>query len=330
MPAPSSATATTTTTTATTRGAAREDRVPWTGVAAYVVVALGLAWLVALPLWTGGGPTDPRFRLLALAMMLTPTVAAVGVTLTLLRPAQPWRSLGLVPGVGWRRLVVLGLVGLLAPVLLSALVLLVAGGTGLAGVDWSLGAYAANLTASGTPLPPAVPPRTIALVTLAAVPLNALVSAVPVAAEEIGWRGFLLPRLLPLGTGPALLVSGVVWGAWHAPLVLLGYDYGRRDALGVLLMVGFCVLVGVGLGALRLRSGCVWPGAVAHGCVNTVAPAVLLVFSPEPARGVGLTLLGPTGWVVLAGLAVVLALTGALRRPAPGASNAEGAPTGPR
>lgn len=278
------------------------------------MLALGLAWLVALPLWAGGGLADPRFRTVALVMMLTPSVAALAVTLVLVRPAAPWRSLGLVPTVGWRRLVVLVLVGLLAPVVLSALTVLVAGLLGLARVDWSLGAYATNLAASGTPLPPTVPARTLALVALVAVPVNALVSAVPAAAEEIGWRGFLLPRLLPLGTWPALLVTGVVWGVWHAPLVLLGYDYGRTDLLGVLLMTGFTVLTGVGLGALRLRSGCVWPGAVAHGSLNTAASTVILVLSPDPAHGTGLTLLGPTGWTLLALLALGLALTGVVGR----------------
>ena len=125
-----------------------------------------------------------------------------------------------------------------------------------------------------------------------------------------------------------------MWGVWHAPLILLGYDFGRTDAVGVLLMVGFCVLLGVGLGALRLRSGCVWSCAVAHGSVNTAASVVLLVLSPDPAHGVGLTLLGPTGWVVLALLAAGLAVTGALRPSAAVASgaaaNEDGARGAPR
>lgn len=286
----------------------------WGGVAAYVLLALGLAWLVAVPLWTGRGLADPRFRAVATVMMLTPTVAALLVTFVLLRPDHPWRSLGLVPGVRARRLVALCVVGLLAPLVLGALTVVLAGGLGLARVDWSFGAYAANLAASaGRPLPEGTPIRTVALVTLAAVPLNSAVGAVPALGEEIGWRGFLLPRLAPLGTWPALLLTGVVWGVWHAPLILLGYNYGRTDALGVLLMVGFCVLTGVGIGALRMRSGCVWPGALAHGAVNTSASTFLLVLSPDPAHGIGLTLLGATGWAVLALLAVVLAATRALR-----------------
>lgn len=257
-------------------------------------------------------------------MMLTPTLAALAVTFGLLRPARPWRSLGLVPGVPGRRLVLLCLLGLLAPLLLSAVVLALAGLLGLAPVDWTLQAYAGHLAAAGTPLPAAAPARTVALVTLAALPVNCVVGAVPAVGEEIGWRGFLLPRLAPLGPWPALLLTGVVWGVWHAPLILLGYDYGRRDAVGVLLMVGFCVLTGIGIGALRTGSGCVWPGALAHGALNTTTSTVLLVFSPTSAPGVGLTLLGPTGWAVLAVLAVVLAASGALRRAARTPANQAG------
>lgn len=40
--------------------------------------------------------------------------------------------------------------------------------------------------------------------------------------EEIGWRGFLLPRLEPLGQWKAILVSGIIWGIWHAPVIAQG------------------------------------------------------------------------------------------------------------
>jgi uncharacterized protein len=40
-------------------------------------------------------------------------------------------------------------------------------------------------------------------------------------AEEIGIRGYLLPKLLPLGRRRALALSGLVWATWHMPLILL-------------------------------------------------------------------------------------------------------------
>lgn len=48
----------------------------------------------------------------------------------------------------------------------------------------------------------------------------ALLFSTPVqAGEELGWRGYALPRMAALmGLGPASVVLGVVWAAWHLPL----------------------------------------------------------------------------------------------------------------
>ncbi len=147
--------------------------------------------------------------------------------------------------------------------------------------------------------------------------LGALIFAVPVNTvaafgEEFGWRGYLLMRLLPLGAARAFLLSGVIWGLWHAPLILQGHNYPQHPRLGVALMVGFCTLLGVVLGWLRLASGSVFPAAVAHGSVNGPGSAPLAFLRSRNDITTGLP--GLLGQLLIAAFVFALWRVGALRR----------------
>ncbi len=63
--------------------------------------------------------------------------------------------------------------------------------------------------------------------------LGPLINTLLALGEELGWRGFLLPSLLPLGQWRAILMSGLIWGVWHAPAILQGHNYPSQPVLGV-------------------------------------------------------------------------------------------------
>src|SRR5215217_5612259 len=45
--------------------------------------------------------------------------------------------------------------------------------------------------------------------------------------EELGWRGYLLPQLLSIGWTRAMVLVGLVWAAWHMPLIFLTLLYNE-------------------------------------------------------------------------------------------------------
>jgi membrane protease YdiL (CAAX protease family) len=138
--------------------------------------------------------------------------------------------------------------------------------------------------------------------------LGPVVNVLFTLGEELGWRGFLLPRLLPLGRWPAILVSGAIWGVWHAPAVVLGLNYPGHPVVGVPMMIGFCILLGAFLSWLYLETRSPWVAALAHGSLNAWGNLPIVFLVP----GFNLLLAGTvpslTGWLVLAALAGVLIL----------------------
>lgn len=93
-----------------------------------------------------------------------------------------------------------------------------------------------------------------------------------ILGEEIGWRGFLLPRIQQLtGKRRAALLTGFSHGLFHMPLVLITTTYDADGARWIVapLVVASITLAGVLYAYLWDRSHTVWPVAVAHNAANT-------------------------------------------------------------
>lgn len=290
-------------------------RALWT----FLAVAFGLSWLVALPLWFGGGIDDPLLPALAVTMMATPTVAAF-VVVRFVERRPPARSLGLTPVRPWGRFFGWLAIAFVVPVALVALALPVAAALGLYQADLAefsgfRQAIDDQVAATGT-APVDIPIEALVGAQLVAIVAGSVLNLVPALGEEIGWRGWLLPELMRRGGALfAVVVSGIIWGLWHAPLVLLGYNYpDASPGVALAAMVGFCTVIGAVFSWLRLRSGNVWAPALAHGALNAAGGMhMLFVAADTTVDTTRATILGWSGWIVPVVLIAVLAATGQFR-----------------
>lgn len=127
--------------------------------------------------------------------------------------------------------------------------------------------------------------------TMQAILLSPVLNGIFTFGEEFGWRAYLLPKLMPLGTRKAFIISGVIWGLWHAPIIAMGHNYGLSYPgapwLGILVMVWFTLVVGIFISWVTLQAGSVWPAVIAHGALNGIASlaAIFTQGQPNPLLG---------------------------------------------
>jgi membrane protease YdiL (CAAX protease family) len=136
-----------------------------------------------------------------------------------------------------------------------------------------------------------------------------------ILAEEIGIRSYLLPKLLPLGVTGALLLSGLVWAAWHLVLFYLTPLFPTGNALVfVPLVVGTIVAASFLFGYFRIHTGSVWPGAIAHAVHNSLVDTLLVLTATSSPVLVNLYLVGDNGILIVATTAVGAAWVGYILR----------------
>jgi len=134
---------------------------------------------------------------------------------------------------------------------------------------------------------------------LQVVVIGPVINIIPTLGEELGWRGYLLPKLRSFFSDrTALVISGAIWGIWHLPVIVMGHNYGTGYAgypwLGILSMIVFCVVLGTIEGYISIKLESAIPAAMIHSAINAGAGLPLYL-----AKGGYNTLLGPaiTGFV---------------------------------
>ena len=97
-----------------------------------------------------------------------------------------------------------------------------------------------------------------------------MLSLTSALGEELGWRGFLVPKLAEgWSFTTTALVSGAIWAVWHMPLIIFaGYNGGTTVLYSIVCFVVMVLGISVPLAWIRLRSGSVWPAALFHASHN--------------------------------------------------------------
>lgn len=285
-------------------------------VGVFLLVAYGVAWATAAVIYATGGLRDSPELLpglgITLATVLLPTTymfaPAVGTVLTRLFTGEGWSNLGIRPRL--RDSLGVYVAAWFAPALLTLVGAAVYFAIFSASFDPELAAFSEAVQQAAGGQDTGLDPWTLVAIQLvAALTIGPLINTVFAFGEEFGWRAYLLPKLLPLGTRQATLVVGLVWGAWHWPLIAMGYNYGfgytGAPWTGFLAMCWFTLTTGVFLAWVTLRSESVWPAAIGHGAINAVAAIGVLFVAGQPNPLVGPTplgLVGGVGWTVAAAL----------------------------
>ena len=143
--------------------------------------------------------------------------------------------------------------------------------------DSEFGLLRASLEASGVSAEMyPMPLSTLLLVqALTALFLGPVMNFFTCFGEEWGWRGYLLPKMAEkLPAIPMLLINGIIWGLWHAPLTAIGHNYGVGypgfPFTGIAAMCLFCIVVGIFLSYVSMKTKSCIPAVLGHGAMNSI------------------------------------------------------------
>ena len=275
-------------------GVEQRAKVPWRHVALFTGLAYAFAWglFIALRpnifhfLTVSHTPSKVAVPPIYVLGMVAPAAAAIVMRLFVSKEGLKG-SLG--PVRAWR---FYALAVVLAAVAVSAMI----------GFD--------GLTGLGTFIWHKHVPLLVAYVLLAFEGLT--FSAVMALGEEYGWRGYLLPKLLPLGEVKAAVIVGAIWALWHTPILIAGLNYP-----GVAPLAAIAVFIPATIATSLLftrvfviSGGAVLVTAVLHGSFNEFADKLTGTAHLTTNQLVG----GSSGAVGIGVLLITVLITYALSR----------------
>lgn len=141
------------------------------------------------------------------------------------------------------------------------------------------------------PLPP------VLLILLQGMIAGITINAVAGFGEELGWRGFLVRQFENMKFWIAVLIIGIIWGIWHAPIILMGHNYPQHPVAGVFMMTVWCILLSPLFLYITIKSKSVIAASVMHGTLNATGALALMMIQGGNDLLTGLT--GLAGFIAV-------------------------------
>lgn len=233
----------------------------------YLAIAYGLIWAVGMAFYLSGADyQSPTGIMAASVCMFFPLIA------TLVCQASAHKPLFRGIGIRWK----VNRWWFVGWILMPAIALLV-----LLFTYWAEGADSFNPDSAAMrqlcSMLPFSPLGAVAVTVLTGMIAGITTNALFAFGEEIGWRGYLLHLFGGRHFISVSIVIGLIWGLWHAPLILMGHNYPQHPNLvGVLFMMLLCIPLSFILQYFRIKSGSVIVPAIMHGTFNALAGLPLL------------------------------------------------------
>jgi len=290
------------------------------GIVAYLLItflgAWGLWWIgwaIASRVF-GISATHLLFQFVLLPGAFMPALAAILVRKWITREGFSDAGLQLNFRKNWKYYIFAAYV---LPIAVLGSIIGLAALFGIGGPDFSLQRSLAILLPRAT-----LPPHQFAPGLWVLSMLQLMLIGVPIATlvtwgEEFGWRSYLQIRLFAERPALAAVVTGLIWGVWHYPLIFLGYEHYEDINVGLVVFTGCTVLLSIIFGWLRLKTGSIWASSIAHGATNAFGASLALLLFLGGPKFTWVSYLGILSWIPLGSVCAWILFTNQLNTPTP-------------
>ena len=259
------------------------------GVLSFLGISFGLAWTV----WIGLYLADIPMGGIGMLAAFSPAIAAFVTRKYITK--EGFTDLGWKPLLRrWPYYLIAWLLPLFIITACAAIVYLL----GLSEINFSPVQGLKSLLPEGQELPEYM--ENLNIVGFAAIQLFAAIPASLVLfGEEFGWRGYLQRRVYKDSAWKSAIVVGIIWGVWHFPINLQGYNYPEHRYWGLLVFPISTIFMSYIFAWIYKNTQSIWGACLVHASINTVAGSLMVILYVDKSNFILTSLAGIVGIMVL-------------------------------